>query len=77
MFEFLKRRRAAAELEAIFAEMKIDLANNYKSPAHEALDKLCARTEELHAAALLSERDYRRFSAICTEYREMLKDYHH
>lgn len=74
---FFLKKRASAELDALIGEMKINLANNYKSLAHEARKKLGARTEELYRAGKLSEKEYRKYSAVYTEYTEMLHDYHH
>ena len=74
---FFHKKRASAELDGILREMKINLENNYKSLAHEARKKLGARTEELYAEGKLSEAEYKKYSAIYTEYTEMLRDYHH
>lgn len=74
---FWKKRRAAAELDALIDEMKINLANNYKSLAHDARKKLGARTEQLWAQGKLTEKEYKKYSAIYTEYTEKLHGYHH
>ena len=77
MFAFFRKRRAAAELDALISEIKVNLENNYKSLAHEARKKLGQRTEELYAAGKISASEYEKYSSIFTEYTEMLKDYHH
>ena len=71
------KSRAARELDALVDEMKINLANNYKSTAHAARIRLGERAEALYAAGSLSEQEYRRYRDIYTRYTEMLKDYHH
>jgi len=75
MFRF--RSKEKKELEGIIEEMKINLANNYKSTAHAARERLGRRVEELNAAGKLKEEDYRHYREIFDRYTEMLKDYHH
>lgn len=73
----LFRSSAEKELDSIIGEMKINLANNYKEPAHKAREKLGARTEALHAAGKLTDKQYRAYKALYDEYTQRLKDYHH
>ncbi len=77
MFSFLRKRRSTAELDDLIREMKVNLENNYKSLAHEARKKLGQRTDELYAEGKLTQSEYEKYTAIFTEYTEMLKDYHH
>jgi len=74
---FFQKKRASAELDALIDEMKINLANNYKSLAHDARKRLGERTEQLHDEGILSEKEYKKYSAIYTEYTEKLHGYHH
>lgn len=73
----LFRSKAEKELDALIEEMKIDLANNYKSTAHAAREKLGSRCEELFREGKLNEAEYREYRAVYERYTEMLKDYHH
>lgn len=73
----LFRPAAVRELDGIIEDMKINLANNYKEPAHRSRERLGARCEELYAAGKLKEADYRHYKAEYEKYTLMLKDYHH
>ncbi len=66
---------ALKELEEILFELQSNLENNYKDAAQNALAKLKVRTEELRG--LLKEKDYKRFSVLCTEYSVKMTGYHH
>ncbi len=68
---------AVRELEEILEELKANLENNYKDSAQHALTKLKTRTEELHKSGALKDKDYRRFSVLCTEYTVKMTGYHH
>ena len=63
------------ELEGIMFELQSNLENNYKDAAQNALTKLKTRTEELRGS--LKEKDYKRFSVLCTEYSVKMTGYHH
>ena len=73
----LFKSKAEKELDSIIDEMKVNLANNYKSTAHAARVKLGRRCEELFAEGRINEETFRKYNAIYEEYTIMLKDYHH
>ena len=73
----LFRSAAERELDAIIDEMKVNLANNYKSTAHAAREKLGRRCEELCKDGKISEKTYKKYYTVYEEYTVMLKDYHH
>ena len=73
----LFRSKAEKELDGLIDEMKINLANNYKSTAHAARIKLGERCEQLHSEGMLGEKDYEKYRAVFEKYTEMLRDYHH
>ena len=73
----LFRSSAEKELDGIIAEIRINLQNNYKEPAHNARRRLGERTEELHASGKLKEDAYLRYKKIFDEFTEMMRDYHH
>lgn len=73
----LFRTAAERELDGIIEDMKINLANNYKEPAHKARERLGQRAEELYAEGRLKAAAYRRYRGIYEEYTIRLKDYHH
>ncbi len=73
----LFRTSAEKELDNIIDEIRINLQNNYKEPAHNARRRLGERTEELHAEGKLKEEAYQRYHRTFEEYTEMMKNYHH
>jgi len=68
---------AIRELDSITDEIKINLANNYKSTAHAARIKLGRRCEELYAERKINKKEYDNYIRIFSYYTETLKDYHH
>lgn len=73
----LFRSKAVRRLDAIIDEIKINLSNNYKEPAHIARKKLISEIEMFHDTGKLSEKEYAQYKTIAGEYTEMMKDYHH
>lgn len=73
----LFKNAARRELDAILAELRANLENNYKDTAHEARKRLGSRCEELHATGKLSEKDYQKYRVLYESYTEKMKDYHH
>ncbi len=73
----LFKSKAEKELENIIGDIKINLSNNYKEPAHKARMKLKDRAENLYKAGEISENTYKKYIKIYEEYTVMMKDYHH
>lgn len=73
----LFRSSGERELDGIIEDMKINLANNYKSTAHAAREKLGARCEQLFSQGRINEKTYKKYKTLYEEYTVMLKDYHH
>lgn len=73
----LFKSKAKKELDELISEMKINLANNYKSTAHEKRKQLGIRCDALFAEGKISEKDYKEYKQIFEHYTLMLKDYHH
>ena len=71
------KRSAKKELDAILAEVKINLANNYKSVAHDKRRLLGERVEALNSEGKLTEKDYHFYRAQYETFTEVMKDYHH
>lgn len=69
--------RYKRELDGIIAELKINLANNYKEPAHKARERLAERTGQLYAQGRISDKTREKYMRIYEEYSLMMKDYHH
>lgn len=75
-FGFIKSS-AVRELERIVAELQANLENNYKDSAQAARLRLKDRMDKLLADGKLSEKEYRKFSIIYTEYSVKMTGYHH
>ncbi len=73
----LFRSPARRELDTLIENMKINLANNYKEPAHDCRRRLGERCEALYHEGKLREKEYRAYRQVYEEYTEKLKDYHH
>ena len=63
--------RAKKELEAILLELKVNLANNYKEPAHKARQRLALRTEELFSQGRINRSVRDRYMKIYGYSRRM------
>ena len=74
---FFRNLRAKKELDGIIHEIDVNLANNYKSVAHENRKKLIERTEALYAGGALKDKDYSEYRKRYETYTQVMKDYHH
>lgn len=74
---FWQTIRAKKELDGIIHEIDVNLANNYKSVAHENRKKLIERTETLFREGKLKEKDYFEYRKRYETYTQVMKDYHH
>ncbi|MBQ8085285.1 MAG: hypothetical protein IJ232_04170 [Lachnospiraceae bacterium] len=71
------KRSVKIELDGLMNEMKMNLENNYKDLAHDALKKLHATLDEYLQNGTLKEKDYRKYKSIADEYSARLVNYHH
>lgn len=71
------KRVVKAELENILKELQMNLANNYKDNAHDALKKLHQTLENDLKNGSLKEKDYNKYKKIADEYSERMANYHH
>lgn len=71
------KRSVKSELDGLLNEMKINLENNYKDLAHDALKKLHATLDEYQSNGTLKEKDYKKYKSIADEYTKRLANYHH
>ena len=74
---FFRNLRAKKELDSIIHEIDVNLANNYKSVAHENRKKLIERTEALYRDGALKDKDYFEYRKRYETYTQVMKDYHH
>ena len=71
------KRSIRIELDAILNELRMNLANNYKDLAHDALKKLHATLEDYYKAGSIKEKDYIKYKKIADEYSAAMTHYHH
>ena len=55
----------------------MNLANNYKDLAHDALKELDQMVEDLKQSGDLKEKDYQKMRQMVDGYKVKLSDYHH
>ncbi len=72
-----KKRRAKKELDALRAEIDINLMNNYKSVAHEARIRFGQRIEEMYKESRIDEATYKEYKRVYGEYCEKMANYRH
>lgn len=65
------------QLNAKLTEMNMNLANNYKDLAHDALNELDRMVEDFKASGDLKEKDYQKMRRMVDDYKRKLADYHH
>lgn len=71
------KRNVKRRLDSEFQELTINLENNYKDLAIQALKTLQKSVEELHDSGELKEKDYAKVKARVDEYARKMEGYHH
>jgi hypothetical protein len=71
------KRYIKQQLNAKLTEMNMNLANNYKDLAHDALKELDRMVEDFKASGDLKEKDYQKMRRMVDDYKRKLADYHH
>lgn len=71
------KRSVIQQLNAKLNEMNMNLANNYKDLAHDALKELDQMVEDLKQSGDLKEKDYQKMRQMVDGYKVKLSDYHH
>lgn len=71
------KKSIRVELDAILNELKMNLENNYKDLAHDALKKLHATLEDYRENGMLKEKDYNKYKKIADDYSARMTNYHH
>lgn len=71
------KRSVKQQLNAKLNEMNMNLANNYKDLAHDALKELDQMVEDLKQSGDLKEKDYQEMRQMVDGYKVKLSDYHH
>ena len=73
----MMKRSVKQQLNAKLNEMNMNLANNYKDLAHDALKELDQMVEDLKQSGDLKENYYQKMRQIVDVYKVKLSDYHH
>ena len=73
----MMKRSVKQQLNAKLNEMNMNLANNYKYLAHDALKELDQMVEDLKQSGDLKEKDYQKMRQMVDGYKVKLSDYHH
>ena len=73
----MMKRNIKQQLNAKLTEMNMNLANNYKDLAHDALNELDRMVEDFKASGDLKEKDYQKLRRMVDDYKRKLADYHH
>jgi putative cell wall-binding protein len=76
-YETMMKRNIKQQLNAKLTEMNMNLANNYKDLAHDALKELDRMVENFKASGDLKEKDYQKMRRMVDDYKRKLADYHH
>lgn len=76
-YEAMMKRSIKQQLNAKLTEMNMNLANNYKDLAHDALKELDQMVENFKASGDLKEKDYKKMRQMVDDYKRKLADYHH
>ncbi len=71
------KRDVKRQLEAKLNELQMNLANNYKDLAHDALKELDALVDDLYAQGRMKEKDYIMQRTIVDDYKKRMASYHH
>lgn len=70
-------RKARLIISSKLGELKMNLENNYKDLAHDALREYLEALEALKADNMINDRDYAKYHKIGMDYKEQMADYHH
>ena len=73
----MMKRSVKQQLNAKLNEMNMNLANNYKDLAHDALKELDQMVEDLKQSGDLKEKDDQKMRQMVDGYKVKLSDYHH
>ena len=71
----MMKRSVKQQLNAKLNEMNMNLANNYKDLAHDALKELDQMVEDLKQSGDLKEKDYQKMRQMVDGYKVKLSDY--
>lgn len=70
-------RKTKKKLDSLINEMNVNLENNYKDLAHDALKELDRQVTEMAASGELKEKYYERYRNLVDDTKRRLANYHH
>lgn len=71
------KRQIRMELDRIQNELKMNLENNYKDLAHDALLEFHNTLESYKENGSIKEKDYLKYKTIANDYSKKMEHYHH
>lgn len=71
------KRSIRIELDSLLNELRINLENNYKDLAHDALKKLHATLDAYYQDGTIKEKDYKKYKKVADDYSSRMANYHH
>ena len=71
------KRSVRIELDSLLNELRINLENNYKDLAHDALKKLHATLDDYYQEGTIKEKDYKKYKKVADDYSSRMANYHH
>lgn len=69
--------RVKRDIEGRINELEMNLSNNYKDLAHDALKVLQMTIEAYHDSGELKDKDYQKYKLLADSYAMRMKNYHH
>lgn len=71
------KKQVRNELDSILNDLRVNLSNNYKDLAHDALKRLHVTLDAYLEDGTLKEKEYKKYKQIADDYTVRLADYHH
>lgn len=71
------KRSTKKVLDGKLSELIMNLENNYKDLAHDALKDLQATLEQMKDSGELKEKDYLKYKQKADDYAQRMVGYHH
>lgn len=71
------KKKKCAQLDIILNDLRMNLENNYKDLAHDALKRLHSTLEMLHEEGQIKEKEYQKYKEIADDYSKRMEQYHH
>ena len=71
------KRGIRMELDNLLKDLQMNLENNYKDLAHDALKKLQITLNTYKDNGAMKEKDYLKYKKIADDYSKRMENYHH